>query len=107
MTRTVDQNRKMWAMLSDIAEQLPWPVNGSMVKLDAQDWKDILTASLLKHHRIAEGIDGGFVILGMRTSRMTKEQMGELIELMYAFGVNHEIRWTDPTVPPVEAYAEA
>jgi hypothetical protein len=105
--RTAEQNARMWAMLTDLSKQLPWPVNGSMVKITPEDWKDILTASLTKHHRMAQGIDGGFVILGMRTSKMNKHQMTELIELMFAFGAEHEIEWTDPTIIPVGVYAEA
>lgn len=93
--RTVDQNALMWGLLRDVARQVPWPVNGAMVQLEAEDWKDIFTASLTKHHRMAQGIDGGFVILGMRTSKMVKEQMSELIELIYAFGAEHDVKWTD------------
>ena len=93
--RTVDQNAKMWALLRDVSEQVPWPVNGCMTKLSAEDFKDIFTASLTKHHRMASGIDGGFVILGMRTSKMTKEQLSELVELIYAFGAEHDVKWTE------------
>ena len=93
--RTVDQNALMWGLLRDIAKQIPWPVNGSMHWLEAEDWKDIFTAGLTKHHRMAQGIDGGFVILGMRTSKMTKEQVSELIELIYSFGAEHSVRWSD------------
>ena len=93
--RTVDQNRLMWSLLNDVAAQVPWPVNGAMAHLTADDWKDIFTASLTKHHRMASGIDGGFVILGMRTSKMTKAQISDLIDLITAFGVEHEVRWTE------------
>lgn len=93
--RTVDQNRLMWRLLHDVAAQVPWPVNGSMTHLSAEDWKDILTASLTKHHRIAEGVDGGFVILGMRTSKMTKAQISDLVDLISAFGAEHGVRWTE------------
>lgn len=83
-------------MLRDIARQVRWSVNGAKTYLEPEDWKDILTAALTKHHRIAEGIDGGFVFLGMRTSRMTKDQMVELIELMYAFGAERNVTWSEP-----------
>jgi len=32
------------------------------------------------------GIDGGFVVLGLSTSKMSKEEMSELLELALAFG---------------------
>lgn len=82
-------------MLRDISKQVRWIVNGVLTHIDEDDWKDIFTAALRKHHRMAQGIDGGFVFLGMRTSKMTKEQMIELIELIYAFGAERGVEWTD------------
>lgn len=94
--RTVEQNKIMWGMLGDLAKQQRWPVNGSMIYMTSDDWKDVMTAALRKHHRIASGIDGGAVVLGMRTSKMLKTEMTDLIELMLAFGANREpqIIWT-------------
>lgn len=94
--RSLEANKKMWAMLHDVARQVPWPVNGSLGLMEPEDWKDVFTAALRKHHRVAQGIDGGFVFLGMRTSKMNKEQMSELIELMYSFGAEREVKWTEP-----------
>jgi hypothetical protein len=93
--RTLDQNAKMWAMLHDIAKQVDWAVNGYQTKMSADDWKDVFTAGLTKHQRVAQGIEGGWVLLGSRTSRFKKEQMAELIEYMYAFGANHGVVWSD------------
>lgn len=97
-TRTLEQNSKMWAMLGDFADQVQWFVDGKLEWLDPEEWKDIFTAALKKHQRVTAGIDGGFVILGARTSRMTIHEMGDLIELMYAFGAEpaHKVVWTDP-----------
>lgn len=91
--RTLDQNEKMWAMLHDIAEQKQWPVDGEMVWMSAEDWKDLFTAGLRSGTRIAMGLDGGFVVLGGRTSRMSKSVMSELIELISAAGARWGIRW--------------
>ena len=54
-----------------------------------------MTAGLKRHQRIAKGMDGGFVMLGASTSKMKKEEMIELIELIMAFGAEHEIAWSD------------
>jgi hypothetical protein len=97
--RSIDQNAKMWAMLSDIANQVPWAVNGRLVTMPPGDWKDVLTASFKREQRIAAGIDGGFVMLGQRTSKMTLSDMSDLIELMTAFGSERGVRWTDPNEP--------
>lgn len=94
-TRTLEQNSLLWATLSDIAKQVQWPVDGKLQHLDAEDWKHILSAGLKRHQRVAQGIDGGFVILGQRTSRMSIGEMSELIELAHAFGAEHGVRWGD------------
>jgi hypothetical protein len=95
-TRTLDQNAKLWAMLGDIADQVQWQIDGKLEYLKPEEWKDILTAGLRKHQRVAAGIDGGFVVLGEHTSSMTVGQMSELIELMYAFGAEHSVEWSEP-----------
>lgn len=90
-TRTLEQNAKLWAMLGDVARQIEW--HGQ--KLTPENWKDMFSASL-KRQAAVPGIDGGFVVLGTRTSKMTKSEMGELIELMYAFGAERGVQWSDP-----------
>lgn len=89
-TRSLEQNSKMWACLTDISEQVVW--HGK--KLSAQDWKHILSASLYKQ-RAVPGLDDGFVVLGLSTSRMTKADMSELIELAHAFGAQHEVVFSE------------
>lgn len=100
--RTLDQNAKMWPMLTDIARQVEW--HG--LKLSPEDWKDILTASLRKQ-RAVPGIDGGFVVLGMSTSKMGKELFSDLIELMYAFGAEHDVVWSEKAKKTYEKYRRA
>lgn len=107
MTRSAEQNARMWAMLTDLSRQLQWPVDGELQTLSKEDWKVVMSAGLKRHQRIAKGIEGGWVMLGASTSKMTVGEMGDLITLMLAFGVEHDILWTDPTVPPIEAYADS
>ena len=35
-TRNLEQNALMWVLLQAFSDQLKWPVNGAMVKLDAE-----------------------------------------------------------------------
>ena len=95
--RTVCQNSKLWPMLHDVARQVKWPVNGYVDYLSPEDWKDIFTASMRKGQRVAAGIDGGWVMLGERTSRYKKAELSELIEFIYAFGANQEppVQWSE------------
>lgn len=90
--RSLEANAKMWAMLTEIAEQVVWYGQ----KLSADDWKDVLTASLRKA-RVVPGIDPGtYVPLGMRTSDMSKEEMATLIELIGAFGAQQGVVFSEP-----------
>lgn len=92
--RTLDQNQKLWPLLHDVARQVPWQVDGETRKISEENWKDIFTAAL-KQQRMVPGIDGGIVVLGAHTSRMSKREMSELIELIQAFGAQHGVTWTE------------
>lgn len=95
-TRTLEQNSRLWALLRDISRQVEWPVDGRMQNLPPEDWKDIFTAALTRGQRVAQGIEGGFVMLGGRTSRMSVGEMCELQTLIEAFGAEHGVQWSDP-----------
>lgn len=88
-TRSTAQNRMLWSILNDIAKQVEW--HGQ--KLDGEAWKDMATAAL-KRQRVVPGIDGGFVVLGQRTSKMTIAEMTELIDFLHAFGDQHSVQWS-------------
>ncbi len=84
-TRSTDQNAAQWPILEAFAEQLQWPVNGAMVNLSAEEWKDVLTAAFQGETvRLAMGLNGGVVMLGLRTSRMGKQRFSEWLEFLHA-----------------------
>jgi hypothetical protein len=89
-TRSLDQNAKLWPMLEDVAEQVVWYGQ----KLTKDEWKDVFTAAL-KKAKVVPGLDGGFVVCGQRTSIMPKREFSELIELIYAFGAEKEVKWSE------------
>ncbi|MCW1959832.1 MAG: recombination protein NinB [Mycobacterium sp.] len=87
-TRSVDQNAAQWPILEAFSRQLKWPVNGQMVQLTAEEWKDVLSAAFQNEAaRIAMGLNGGMVILGMRTSQMSKRQFSDWLEFLHATAV--------------------
>lgn len=88
-TRSTEQSRLMWSCLNDLSRQIDW--HGQ--KLDPEAWKDMATAAL-KRQRVVPGIDGGFVVLGARTSKMTKAEMSELIDFLMAFGDDKGVQWS-------------
>jgi len=91
--RNNGQNARLWATLTDVATQLEWYGE----KLSQEDWKHVFTAAL-KKQKAVPGIDGGFVVLATHTSRMSKAEFSELLELIYAFGSEHGVRWSDPVL---------
>lgn len=93
-TRTLEQNALLWSCLNDLSRQVEWPINGVNQKLSPDDWKDIVTASLSEENRIAQGIQGGFVVLGKSTSKMSVKQMTDLIEFIHAFGDEQGVKWS-------------
>lgn len=90
--RSLDQNAHLWALLSDISEQVDW--HGQ--HLSSEDWKHILTAGLKREQRMAPGINGGWVLLGSSTRSMTKSEFSELIEFCYAFGADKGVQFHVP-----------
>lgn len=97
-TRTLGQNDLMWSILTDISRQVQFVVNGALVNVSPEEVKDILTASLKRETRMAMGIDGGMVLLGQRTSKMTVKQMTDLIDLAHAFGVEKHVIWSPTSI---------
>lgn len=83
-TRSLDQNAAQWPILDAFSKQLLWPVNGAMVHMSPEDWKDLLTAAFERETRMAIGLNGGFVMLGTRTSQMGKRKFSEWIDFLKA-----------------------
>lgn len=86
--RNVDQNSLLWKLLDRISEEVVW--HGQ--KMEPEEWKDMATASL-KKQKIVPGMSGGFVVVGSSTRNMTKSEMSELIEVIYAFGAAYGVEW--------------
>ena len=98
--RTLPQNDKMWAMLTDVATQLRW--HGKPMVAD--DWKKVFLDGLNREMRLVPNLDGtGWVNLSNSSSDLSVEEMTNLIELIYAFGANHGVVWSDPAERMQEA----
>lgn len=89
-TRSLAQNRMLWACLRDVSEQVIWYGK----KLDSESWKHVFSAALNRQETVP-GIDGGFVVLGKSTSKMRVGEMRDLITLIHAFGADHSVRFSD------------
>lgn len=87
-TRSLEQNARLWAMLGEVSKQVVW--HGR--KLSPESWKHVLSASLKKQD-VVPGIDGGFVVLGLSTSKMTRAEMADLQTLIEAFGAQQGVKF--------------
>jgi NinB protein len=91
--RTLPQNDRMWAMLTDVATQLPW--HG--IKLEPEDWKLVFLDALKREVRMVPNIDGnGFVNLGRSSSDLDIDEMTSLMEIIASFGANHGVIFHEP-----------
>ena len=91
--RTGDQNAHLWAALGDVAAQLEW--HGQ--KLDADDWKLIFMNALNSEMRIVPALDGkGFVNIGNQSSKLSKAEMSDLLELIFSFGTQAGVKFKSP-----------
>lgn len=95
--RSLPQNDRMWAMLTDLSVQLAWYGQ----RMAAEDWKLIMLDALRRETheqlRIVPNTDGtGFVNLSTSSSDLSKDEMTALIEIIFAFGAQHSVEWSDP-----------
>lgn len=87
--RSLDQNAKFHAMLTELAEQKP-ALNG--VKLDTDGWKLVLMQALGMEMRMLPTLDGdGWFPMGHKSSKLSVRQFADLIELLQAYGAKEGI----------------
>lgn len=92
LERSLKQNRLMWCLLRDISAQVIW--HG--LKLDSEDWKNIITASW-RGQRNVPNIEGtGFVMLGVSTKKLSVKEMGEVLDVIQAFGNEQGVKFSAP-----------
>lgn len=90
-TRRDAQNRKLWPMLKDIQTQ----VAGFDV-YSTEDIKHRFLNALGTEMRFLPELEGqGMFPVGLRSSTLTVEQFSALVELIYAFGAKHHVRWSE------------
>jgi hypothetical protein len=87
--RTLDQNSKMHAMLSDIARAKP---QGRV--LPPETWKALFMHEAGFKCTFEPSLDGqGVVPLGFKSSRLGKAEFSDLIEAINAYGAEHGVQF--------------
>jgi NinB protein len=85
--RTLPQNRLMWSLLSDFADQLT--LHGQTH--DEETWKCIGMHALGREVEWVKGFEGEIVALGYRSSELDIDEMSNLIELLYSEGAQRGV----------------
>ena len=87
--RSNDQNAAMWSVLTQINRQRP-AHNG--VKMSAVLWKAVFMQALGAELVMLPTLEGGGLFpFGHRSSKLTKDEMSNLIELMLAWAATEEL----------------
>lgn len=95
-TRSDEQNRKLWPMLKDLRNQVP-----GLGEFTTDDIKLRFLNELGVEMRFLPCLESqGSFPVGLRSSTLTKEQFSGLIELLYAYGAKHDVRWSEPVQLP-------
>lgn len=85
--RTSDQNARLWALLSRISAAKP---EGRELTPDI--WKCLFMHSLDHEQRFEMALDGkGFVPMGFRSSRLTKDQFSDLFLVIEEYAARNGI----------------
>ncbi len=103
-TRNLEQNALMWVWMQAFSDQLDWPVNGDRVKLDPEEWKDILSAAFEQEtQRVAMGLNGGMVLLGKRTSKFGRKKFADFITFIQATAADRGVEIDEESPEGVDA----
>ena len=90
--RTLPQNDRMWAMLTDIAEQKTHFGR----KYPADGWKLIFMSACGRETQFIPALDGqGFIPWGQSSSDLSVQEMTDLIEFMFAWGTQNGVIFHD------------
>ena len=95
--RSLVRNAQLHAVLEDIAAQVQW--HGYYY--DKDDWKRMLTAGWMRATKrsikMVPAVDGsGVDVLYQRTSKLNESECRELIQYIYAFGIDQGVKFRDP-----------
>lgn len=91
--RSLPQNDRMWAMLTDISKQA---LLGGQ-KYTTEEWKVIFMDALGREMRFLPKLEGqGYLPMGHSSSDLSIKEMGNLMELIAAWGTQNGVIFSDP-----------
>lgn len=90
--RTLPQNDRMWAMLTDIAAQKEHAGR----KYSPDQWKVLFMHACGREVQFIPALDNStFIPWGQSSSDLSKEEMTALIDFMFAWGAENSVTFHD------------
>lgn len=91
--RTLPQNDRMWAMLTDVSRQ----ARHHGQRYTADQWKVIFMHAAGREVTFIPALEGGgFIPWGQSSSDLSVAEMTDMIECMFEWGARNGIEWSDP-----------
>jgi len=93
--RTIPQNARFHAMCADVSRQMKWmDAFGRPIKMTPENWKRFFLAAWKRETLVVPNEDGsGFYDLGVRSSKLSKQDFIDLIEFVEAFGAQRGVKF--------------
>lgn len=90
--RTLPQNDRLWAMLSDVARQKEHCGR----KYTTNQWKVLFLHACGREVQFIPALDGStFIPWGQSSSDLSKEEMSMLIDFIAAWGAENGVKFSD------------
>lgn len=103
--RSLPQNDRMWAMLTDIAVQKQHAGR----RYTPDQWKVLFMHGCGREVQFIPALDNStFIPWGQSSSDLSKEEMTDLIEFMFAWGAENGVTFHDPVslAPSIDGEAK-
>ena len=85
--RSVEQNSRLWAILTDIAEQLP---DEDGKHYSPETWLSFFKAQILGKDTMI--VDGNFHLVDKRSSNLKVSEFGDFMQQIEVFAVEHGVK---------------
>jgi len=91
--RSLEQNSRMWAMLTDVATQKEHAGR----RYTPDQWKVLFMHACGREVQFIPSLDNStFIPWGQSSSDLSKSEMTELIEFIFAWGAEHGVVFHEP-----------
>jgi hypothetical protein len=95
--RSVDQNSRLWAMLTDVATQKEHAGR----RYTTDQWKILFMHACGREVQFIPSLDNStFIPWGQSSSDLSKQEMSDLLEFIAAWGAEHGVKFNDPSIVP-------